>query len=128
MCPEGRVEWSLPAEPASAGRARRYVCDALQRLRYDAVTDVAELLVTELVTNALLHARSDVRIRVVVDGDRVRVEVADRSRAPVVLRRFSEVSTTGRGLALVDALAAQWGSNVDADGKIVWFELQKEAA
>jgi anti-sigma regulatory factor (Ser/Thr protein kinase) len=122
------VEWSLPAEPQSAGRARRYVCEALTDLRYADVVDVAELLVSELVTNALLHAGTDVRLRVIPDVERVRIEVADRSPIPVVLRRARGTATTGRGLALVDALAAHWGSRIEPDGKIVWFELAKEAA
>ena len=123
------MESLLPAEPASASRARRFVVDTLQRLQYDTVTDVAELLVSELVTNALLHAGSEVRVRVEADGSRIRVEVQDASPVTVRKRTFSPESTTGRGLALVEALATRWGSDVVTDrGKAVWFELEEAGA
>ena len=123
------MESLLPAEPASAGRARRFVVDTLQRLQYDTMTDVAELLVSELVTNALLHAGSEVRVRVEADGSRIRVEVQDGSPVNVRKRAVSPESTTGRGLALVDALATRWGSDAVTDrGKAVWFELEGAGA
>lgn len=118
------MQHTLPASPASARRARRLVVDALHRSQWQAAVDVAELLVSELVANAVLHARTEIYLRVDADRTRVRVEVVDGSRAPVRLREFSEQATTGRGLALVEALAARWGSEVVADnGKSVWFEL-----
>ena len=116
----------LPASPASARRARRLVVDALHRLHWETATEVAELLVSELVTNAVLHARSEIRLRVQADGFRIRVEVHDNSPAPVHRRHYGQESTTGRGLALVDALAARWGSDlIHGNGKSVWFELEK---
>ena len=119
------MEELLPASPASAGRARRFVVEALHQLRCEAAADIAELLVSELVTNALLHGHSGVRLRVQGHAARVRVEVLDDSPAPVRLRAFSDHSTTGRGLALVDALAASWGSDtLGGNGKCVWFELE----
>lgn len=124
MEPGGDLESRLPAEPASARRARAFVVDALKQLQCGELAAVAELLVSELVTNAILHARTEVRVRITVDHGRVRVEVEDGSPAPARRRHFSTESATGRGLALVDALAAQWGSEViDVSGKSVWFEL-----
>ena len=125
----GAVESTLPAEPASAGRAREFVVDALRRLKCDDVADVAELLVSELVTNAILHARSQVQVRVAANDGRVRVEVVDSSPVPARRQHYSTESATGRGLALVDALATDWGSDLlDASGKSVWFELDPSAA
>ena len=120
------MEQLLPASPASARRARRLVVDALHRLHWETATEVAELLVSELVTNAVLHARTDIRLRVQAEDSWVRVEVHDASPAPVHRRHYAQESTTGRGLALVEALAARWGSElIRGDGKSVWFELEK---
>lgn len=122
------MESLLPAKPSSAGRARRFVVAALHAERCEAEAEVAELLVSELVTNALLHARSEVRVRVAAEQARVRVEVRDESCAPVERRSFSPEAATGRGLALVEALAARWGSDVRPEGKTVWFELDRAAS
>ena len=120
------MEERLPAHPTSARRARRFVVDAVHRLHWDAVAEIAELLVSELVSNAVLHAGTELRLRVTADGLCLRVEVMDASPAPALRRSYSESSTTGRGLALVEALAARWGSDpVVGDGKSVWFELDR---
>lgn len=122
------MESLLPAEPASAGTARRFIVEALHRLRCDALADIAELLVSELVTNAVLHARTDVSVRVRVEGASLRVEVGDASTQPVTRRSFGPHATTGRGLELVSALASRWGAETADHGKKVWFELDLEAA
>ncbi len=118
------LEAVLPAEPASARAARRFVVDALLRLRWDAAAQVAELLVSELVANAVLHAHSPVRVRVGVDEGTARVEVHDRSQHPAARRDHSPESTTGRGLRLVAELADRWGAEPVRGGKVVWFELE----
>jgi len=86
------------------------------------------LLVSELVTNALLHARSEVVVSVSVTAQAVRIEVWDTSRAAPVSRHYAPEATTGRGLVLVEALADAWGTDVGPRGKTVWFELAQEAA
>ena len=90
------------------------------------LADDAELIISELVTNALLHGEPPVRVRVHA-GEVVRIEVRDTGRsAPIVLPRNTD-AMTGRGLALVAALASSWG--VDGDptgGKVVWAELSPE--
>lgn len=120
------TETVLPPDPASARSARRFVADTLAATGVDAPVDVATLLVSELVTNALLHARSEIVVRVQSDDGRVRVEVDDRSAAPPVLRARRDDATTGRGTVLVDALAASWGVEADGAGKTVWFELPSQ--
>ena len=110
----------LPADPRSARHARRFVTEAAAdspRL------EVAALLVSELVTNAILHAGTDIRVAVDRRAGRLRVEVADESAAAVVTRRFSQEATTGRGLGLVETLADSWGTVPRGRGKVVWFEL-----
>lgn len=120
------TETVLPPEPASARGARQFVADTLAAHGVTEPVDVATLLVSELVTNALLHAHSDIVVRVETHDGLVRVEVGDGSDAPPVMRSRSGEATTGRGTLLVDALAASWGVDSDGTGKIVWFELPAE--
>ncbi|MFV2121643.1 ATP-binding protein, partial [Streptomyces sp. Act-28] len=118
----------FPPEPRSAARARRFVRAALAGVAPDLV-DTAELLAGELVTNAVLHARTEVEVSAgVVDG-RVRVRISDRrpSRMPVA-RECSPYTGTGQGLALVDRLASRYGVETGEDAKAVWFELWSDGA
>lgn len=114
----------LPAEPVSAGRARRFVIAALLGWGRSAVTDATVLLTSEVVTNALLHSgTASIRLRLVLLDDAVRIEVDDDSAVAPRARTFGPESGTGRGLALVEAAARSWGSIPTAHGKTVWFEV-----
>jgi anti-sigma regulatory factor (Ser/Thr protein kinase) len=99
---------------------RTWKCD-------DAAADVA-LLVSELVTNAVLHARSRAQLTMQLTGTVVRVSVHDENRTPPRRRPYTPESVTGRGLLLVDRLADRWGVTDEPDGKSVWFELDAHAA
>jgi GAF domain-containing protein len=93
-----------------------------------AVAADAELLVSELVTNATLHGEAPIRVRVVV-GDCVRVEVEDAGRSAPLLAGSNTEVMTGRGLSMVAALASGWGvSPSPTGGKIVWAELDRSGA
>lgn len=81
------------------------------------------LCVSEVVTNAVLHARSAPTLTVSVDGPRVRVEVADADPALPVRRPRSLTASAGRGIRLLDDLAEEWGTTTVPGGKVVWFEL-----
>jgi anti-sigma regulatory factor (Ser/Thr protein kinase) len=118
---------TLTAEPQSAGRARRLVGDELRRCRCGALADVAELLTSELVTNALIHARSPVTLVVEARDGCARVIIGDGLPigVPSDPRHAFEEATTGRGLELVAALAVRWGQELSEDGKVVWFELEE---
>ena len=111
--------------PASVGVARSLVRDSLAGFDGDA-RDVALLLTSELVTNAILHARTPVQLGVLVDGDRALVCVADRLPESTTLspRAHSHDRPGGRGLALVEDLADTWGTTTYTGGKTVWFVLQ----
>lgn len=86
------------------------------------------LLTSELVSNALLHARTQVDLLLVMAASALRVEVHDSSRRQPQLRAAAPPdATTGRGLLMVDALAERWGIDGTADGKTVWFELPVNA-
>jgi anti-sigma regulatory factor (Ser/Thr protein kinase) len=115
---------TLEPEPVNAGRARRFVVDAVHRLAGDAQAELAELLASELVTNVILHARTSLTVRVLCDDGRLRVEVVDSSDAVPLRRSFSAQAATGRGLDLVEVLAASWGTHATESGKVVWFELE----
>lgn len=119
--------WVFEARPDSCRKARRVVTDVLSALDLAAASTAAALVVSELSTNAVLHARTDFEVRLVVDLDRsiVRVEVADASPVAPMVRRFSAEATSGRGLALVESLASSWGVDLvpGGRGKTVWAEL-----
>jgi anti-sigma regulatory factor (Ser/Thr protein kinase) len=115
----------LPPTTDSVPLARRFVRQQLRDSECD--VDTVVLLVSEVVTNAVLHARSDIRVSLEVRGDTARVEVVDSSPAPPRLHRFHIESATGRGLRLLDQLSMGWGVEPaltdDGSGKVVWFEV-----
>ncbi|GJF30028.1 hypothetical protein KNE206_27280 [Kitasatospora sp. NE20-6] len=115
-------DWRLPPEPTSVGRAREKACDWLIGRGLDELVDTTELLVSELVTNALRHGRGEIRVRLLHDRTVV-CEVWDDGYAQPRQRRAQETDEGGRGLQLVSLLAERWGSRRTPKGKIVWFEL-----
>jgi anti-sigma regulatory factor (Ser/Thr protein kinase) len=120
------VTLDLPPNPASVGEARRFTVDTLRRWDREDLTTSGALLVTELVTNAILHARTMVRVILERGTDFVRVEVRDGSLIRPALRNHGLDATTGRGLALVSRLADTWGVDVDGTGKVVWAHLTED--
>ena len=116
----------LPAHALSARRARRFVLAALEALgvRAPAVEEVAELLTSEVVTNAVLHAGSGVRVLVEGTPGGVRISVTDTDPKMPALRPPADQAESGRGLHLVDTLADRWGVAPVPTGKSVWFELE----
>jgi anti-sigma regulatory factor (Ser/Thr protein kinase) len=117
------VTLDLSPYPASVGEARRFTVETLRRWGRDDLTASGALLVTELVTNAILHARTMVQVILERRDDIVRVEVRDGSPIRPALRNHGLDATTGRGLALVSKLAQSWGVDVSATGKVVWAQL-----
>jgi DNA-binding NarL/FixJ family response regulator len=116
---------SIAAQPLGAREARAFVADALAEHTDTSALDTVKLLVTELVTNSIQHAQSAADIRVLLGRDLLRVEVADDDpRMP--MRRVAGVEdTSGRGIEMLEALAARWGSEPRGAGKVVWFELPR---
>jgi anti-sigma regulatory factor (Ser/Thr protein kinase) len=120
-------EVSLPPHPASVGRARRFV---RERLDAFGVTDPggdAELVVSELVTNAVMHAGTIITVRVTQEGNRARIEVVDGSNDLPGLRVVNSGSSSGRGLTLVEHFAQEWGAERTSEGKVVWFVVGPDA-
>ena len=107
--------------------ARRFVVDTLRSWDSAGHVDVAELLTSELVTNAVLHVGSEVGLVVRLTAGAVRVEVRDASPEPPVPRHYEVDALTGRGLRLVESMAVAWGFDSNGRGKVVWFELPRSA-
>lgn len=116
-------ELDLPPQALSARRARRWVAGRVAGLGLDPLCDAVELLTAEVVTNALLHAGTPVKVRIRRRGAGVQVEVRDGSTVPPHRQHFSRTSTTGRGIGLLDDLADEWGWRAEDDGKVVWFRV-----
>jgi anti-sigma regulatory factor (Ser/Thr protein kinase) len=115
---------SLPPEPASARACRRFLVAALEEWGADQFADEAVLLLSELVTNAVVHAGTEIQVVITLDGDVLRVEVRDDNPRIPKVKHFSMLSGTGRGLALVAGTAQQWDvERLPDGGKKVWFEL-----
>jgi anti-sigma regulatory factor (Ser/Thr protein kinase) len=123
---EGALD--LPALPRSVPAARRHARRTAREAGLpEDTSDALHLLVSELVTNAVVHARTDVRLHIVVTPDEIRVEVCDQGGLHPRLRTHSASATTGRGLRLLSALASSWGVDELADGgKMVWAVLPIE--
>ena len=107
------------------GAGRRAVADDLARRGVGSeLIDVVELMVSELLTNALLHASGDIQMRTSVERDRIRVHVTDGGSRRPLLRQPPPEATSGRGLRIVAALASAWGvEERPGGGKCVWFEV-----
>jgi anti-sigma regulatory factor (Ser/Thr protein kinase) len=120
-------ELRLPIRPESAGSARRFLTVASAAWGIPGASDTVELLGCELVTNTVRYAGtmpgSTLRLLMIRDRERLRVEVHDPCPAPPVARAPALDETKGRGLVLVHALSAAAGWHPTAHGKAVWFEL-----
>ncbi|MGX1132897.1 PAS domain S-box-containing protein [Streptomyces glaucescens] len=115
-------DWTLPREPRSVGRAREYARGQLLSWDLEPLVDTAELLVSELVTNALRYGEGEIRLRLLLDRTLV-CEVWDSGLVQPRRRRARDTDEGGRGLQLVGLLSAAWGSRRTHRGKTVWFEL-----
>ena len=119
-------ELDLEPERQNVSRARKFAVEHTAAVGGEGTADTVELLVSELVTNAILHAGTEVGLRLSYDEGMLRVEVRDASPAKARQRHYGTGATTGRGLELIDALATDWGIDTDANGKTVWFTLRVE--
>ena len=122
------VERRLPPEPSSVGEARRLVRGLLETSARDDLVDTGALLVSELVTNALLHAGTPIDVAAWVDETGLRVEVADGSGHLPTRRRYATTAGTGRGMLMLEQMVDDWGVTRHDRGKTVWFHLSDPAA
>nr|WP_253943165.1 ATP-binding protein [Nocardioides sp. zg-1308] len=127
-------ELTLASSPRAAADARRWVGQVCHRLERPDLVECAELGVSELVANALLHATAPYKVRVRGTATHPRIEVVDGSPVPPVPPAPVEVDdldlllTFGRGLSMVAQCAVAWGATIESDGKIVWFEPAPEVS
>ena len=127
VAPAGWIR-QMPLPPASpaAGLARRATRDALTAWRVAHLEETALLVVSELVTNAVLHARagaSAIALRLETSGDRLRIEIHDGDPCGPDPRTPTPLDESGFGLLLVEAMADKWGVLQTSTGKAVWAEF-----
>ncbi|MFF9486988.1 ATP-binding protein [Streptomyces sp. NPDC014676] len=127
------MQLEIRPDPAEVGRARQWTRSRLAGSGIEADEPLAEtliLLVSELVTNAVVHTGRPAVLRLSLPGEdaeeaTVRLEVTDRSERAPVPRCVDGEATGGRGLALVDGLADRWGWSAEGAGKRIWCELDR---
>ncbi|GAB1515767.1 ATP-binding protein [Actinophytocola sp. KF-1] len=115
------AELRLAERDTSAALARQFTRSTLAAWRSRCSHDDFVLVVSELVTNALLHGHGTPVVRLVDGGDRVRAEVCDDSPLLPVSHRVTP--TTGLGLRVVEQISSAWGASRRGRGKVVWCEL-----
>jgi anti-sigma regulatory factor (Ser/Thr protein kinase) len=126
------VKARFPAQPASVTAARRFVTDTVVTAGVPELVDDARLLVSELATNAVTHARTEFTVTVHLASGGLHVEVQDGGDGvpqldltdPVLVAGPAVGTEHGRGLQLLAAAASTWGYRVLEHGKVVWFRLE----
>lgn len=124
---QGQDALDIESRLDGAAVARRYVNARLVAWGLADLTDPVLLLTSELVTNALLHSGTTLRLSVQRDGVGVLVEVSDGSSVPPAKRRLSATAVTGRGVRLLDLVSDSWGWSPTDTGKRVWFRVRAGA-
>ncbi|MBD0839649.1 MULTISPECIES: SpoIIE family protein phosphatase [unclassified Streptomyces] len=115
--------WDIPADPALVGPIRKQVVEQLDVWQLSEASFTAELVVSELVTNAIRYGSRPIRLRLIHDAATLICEVSDSSHTAPHLRRAKTWDEGGRGLLLVAQLTQRWGSRHTAEGKTIWAEL-----
>lgn len=115
------ASWKVPADPAAVAQARRDAAAQLRRWGLSQAVPTAELLVSELVTNAIRHASAPIELRLIHDGSLI-CEVSDASSTSPHPRRAHTMDEGGRGLLLVGQLSDRWGTRHTPNGKTIWTE------
>ena len=115
--------WDLPADPAMVADARQYATDQLTRWGLDEAAFVTELVVSELVTNAIRYGGAPIQLRLIRDRNLI-CQVSDASSTSPHLRRARTYDEGGRGLLLVAQLTERWGTRPSGTGKTIWAEQE----
>jgi anti-sigma regulatory factor (Ser/Thr protein kinase) len=120
--PEREISLRLPLSVESPARARSFLSEALTRWGYESIRDEAVIVVSELATNAVIHARREASLTVSARPGAVRVAVADGDSVLPVKGEPSVFAPSGRGLIIVERLSSEWGAQTTETGKSVWAE------
>jgi anti-sigma regulatory factor (Ser/Thr protein kinase) len=115
--------WDIPADPALVAPIRKQVVEQLSTWGLTDASFTTELVVSELVTNAIRYGSHPIRLRLIQDADTLICEVSDTSHTAPHLRRAKTWDEGGRGLLLVAQLTQRWGSRHTPDGKTIWAEM-----
>ncbi|MFE0734710.1 SpoIIE family protein phosphatase [Streptomyces sp. NPDC058855] len=119
--PDHVATLDLPSDPAAVAGARRFASDTLTAWGLDALAFTTELIVSELVTNAIRYGRSPIQLRMILQST-LTCEVSDSNSTAPHLRRARTYDEGGRGLLLVAQLAERWGTRHHREGKVIWAE------
>ncbi|WP_240796324.1 SpoIIE family protein phosphatase [Streptomyces sp. RFCAC02] len=114
--------WDMPGDPSSVGRARELVTGRLREWGLEEAVFTTELVISELVTNAIRHAGGPIQLRVIRERSLI-CEVSDTSSTSPHLRRARSMDENGRGLFIVAQLTDRWGTRQTPGGKTIWAEL-----
>jgi anti-sigma regulatory factor (Ser/Thr protein kinase) len=117
------VSRTFAADLRSVGDARKFLREVMAQWETDDYDMTAAQVLTELATNAALHARSDYTVHLRLDPESLLVEVTDSSPAWPQQRHYGRDATTGRGIAMVEALSTVWGVQASPTGKTVWCRV-----
>jgi anti-sigma regulatory factor (Ser/Thr protein kinase) len=121
----GHASVVLAPSAVAPGTAREFVTGTIAQWGLETDLGDVALVTSELVTNAVVHARSDVVVALTARRDCVRVEVGDRSSKYPATRQPTAAQSGGRGLVIVAKVSARWGVEATDGGKIVWSELTR---
>ncbi|WP_250280874.1 MULTISPECIES: ATP-binding protein, partial [unclassified Frankia] len=116
------ASWDLPADPAVVAHARAHTTDQLTAWGLHDAIYTTELVVSELVTNAIRHATGPIHLRLIRDRGTLICEVSDTSSTAPHLRRARTLDENGRGLFLIAQLTHHWGTRYNRTGKTIWAE------
>ena len=119
---------TLPAALSSVSQARKFLRQALADWAVDGFELAAPQVLTELATNAALHARSAYTVHLQLDDGHLLVEVSDSSLKMPQQRHYGTGATTGRGISLIEALSEAWGVESSPTGKTVWCRVGSDDA
>lgn len=113
--------WDIPADPSAVAQARKDAVDQLAAWGLDEAAFVTELVVSELVTNAIRHAQPPIQLRLINDSNLI-CEVSDGANTAPHLRRARAFDEGGRGPLLVAQMTERWGARQTGTGKTIWAE------
>ena len=119
----GSFDVRLPPQPTSVADARAHMRGLLAEAEREDLLETALLLVSEVVTNALLHAGTDIDVSATLDAQGLYVEVGDGSLHLPSRRRYAPTAGTGRGLLMLESMVDDWGVSRHRTGKVVWFRI-----
>jgi anti-sigma regulatory factor (Ser/Thr protein kinase) len=115
--------FELPRTHDAPALARRYCARCCEEWHVPHLRPACELLVSELVTNAVVHGRGEITLEVVDEGERICVSILDDDVSERTVQHPDDITGSGRGLLIVAALAERWGADVGGGRTRAWFEL-----